>query len=356
MKVIKDSILLIVSLVTLWPISLLWEWVYRIRRLAYNFGILKREYFGVPIISVGNLTFGGTGKTPFTLWLARYMDSIDKKVLILMRGHKGALEHSHGVLKSGEMFKATAEDFGDEAILLSRRKIKSTIVVGKNRSKNLEYYFDIEKPDVVLLDDGHQHIRLHRSLNIILFDSLMPLTRYRVAPRGYLREGLSALSDADMVVLSRSDHVTRDKICALSDLIKKYTRADILIVEISYVPKGVYDLNYAPYKTYEQLRGMKVMCVAGIASPLSFFRMVELSGAEVVKKLAFPDHHDFRDSEIDSMLGEAKKIGAIILTTEKDIVKLRRPTFEDTIFYLEIDVNFMQSEDLVKERILQVLK
>ena len=116
------------------PFSWAWESVYQVRRFAYNYGVFKRNKFQVPIISVGNLTFGGTGKTPITLWIAEYFNSRERKVMILMRGYKGKLEHSSGILRSGKKIGFNPFYFGDEALLFARRLQNVSVVVGKNRS------------------------------------------------------------------------------------------------------------------------------------------------------------------------------------------------------------------------------
>ncbi len=159
------------SEILLTPLALLWEGVYRLRRAAYRYGTFEQRHFKVPIISIGNLSFGGTGKTPFTLWLAENLAKRNKSVMILMRGYKGKLEHQSGILRGGAKIGSTPLDFGDEAILLSRRLPEAAVVVGKNRADNLDKYFDEVRPDVVLLDDGHQHLRIARQLNFVFFDA-----------------------------------------------------------------------------------------------------------------------------------------------------------------------------------------
>lgn len=339
----------------LWPFSVLWESIYRIRRFAYNYKIFSQNSYRVPIISVGNISFGGTGKTPFILWLANYFATIDKKALIIMRGHKGTLEHDKGILRGNRKLGFNPIEYGDEALLLARRVKNASIVVGKNRSANLEYYFDEESPDVVLLDDGHQHLKIDRKLNIVLFDALMPLARYKVAPLGYLREGLNALADADIIVIGRADQVAPTKIIELKKLISNYVRPDIFFAEICYRPLGLYNTNYHLIFDILQIRGKRVICVAGIASPVSFFDIIQTLGAEIIDKVSYPDHHYFKKDEILSLTKKAKAHDAYIVTTEKDMVKIRRIVDDDNILFLEIDLNFINGEERVKEIIRKVI-
>ena len=316
----------------------------------FNYGLIKQNYFQVPIISIGNLTFGGTGKTPFTLWLSEYLGESNKRVLVLMRGYKGKLEHGSGLLKSGARLGYNPFEYGDEALLLARRLKNTFIAVGKKRSENLEHYFEEVSPDVVLLDDGHQHLKLNRDLNIVLFDSLMSLDRYKVAPSGYMREGFTALKDAQLVVLGRADQVSSNKLDELKKIISKYNH-EVSFAEICYRPTGLYNVSYQKVFDVDYLVGKKVICVAGIASPTSFFKNIEMLGMDVIHQESYPDHHYFKTEEITRLLEMAEKEDAYILTTEKDIVKIRRVSDSDRVLYLEIKVHFLKGEQNAKKMI-----
>ena len=169
------------------PLSFVWENFYRLRRSFYEYGFMKKSYFKVPVISVGNLTFGGTGKTPFIIWLTEFFNRESLVPAVLTRGYKGSLENKSGVIKSGQTFRSNPVDYGDEPLLISRRMKNGAVIVGKKRSDNLRKYFGEVNPDVILLDDGFQHLELYRSYNIILFDASMPLEQYKIAPIRYLR-------------------------------------------------------------------------------------------------------------------------------------------------------------------------
>lgn len=339
----------------LFPISLLWEFAYKMRRFFYQFHFFKRDTFQVPIISVGNLTFGGTGKTPFTLWLSQYFDSMGLRVMVLMRGYKGKLENGHGILRTSKKMAGGPIQFGDEAMMLFKRMENASVVVGKKRSQNLEYYYDQERADVVILDDGHQHLKLERDLNIVLFDSIMDIERYKVAPRGYLREGLTALSSSDIVVLSRCDLASDEQKEKLKQMIRSYTPPSVPIVETFYaghcLKNSMLKKVFEPY----ELQGRKVILIAGVASPDSFFKGIESYGAIIVHCESFSDHHEYKIDEIQRVLSMADKHDALIVTTEKDIVKIRRLSHHSRIVYLEIDLKFMSGEKELKKCISRVL-
>lgn len=338
------------------PLALLWEGYYRVRRFFYNYGYLKQNVFQVPIISIGNLTFGGTGKTPFTLWLSEFYARHELKVMILMRGYRGKLEKSSGILRGGRKLGYNPFDYGDEPLLLARRLESASIVVGRNRSENLRYYFNQEKPDIVLLDDGHQHLKLYRDLNIVLFDALMATDRYQVAPRGYMREGFSALKDADLVVIGRADQATRENIDSLKELVNRYAPPGTTIAEIGYRPSAVFNARTSKRYSVESLQGRKVICLAAIASPVSFYALVESLGADVVERHTFPDHHYFTGEEVALIVEAARERGAMVLTTEKDMVKLRRISDDEIIHYLEINVFFLDGAKETESLLLKAIR
>ncbi len=330
------------------PLSWIWSFIYYLRRIFYDYGMFKQRSFQVPIISVGNLTFGGTGKTPFTLWLSEYLYTKNKKVMILMRGYKGRLENSSGLLYSGKKINPDASDYGDEALLFARRLENATVVVGKKRSENLSFYFPKVEPDVVLLEDGHQHIKIKRKLNIVLFDALMPLSQYKVAPLGYMREGFQALKDADLVVIGRADLAKPTKIISLKELLIPHLPSGIKFAEVCFRPNGFYNCSYDLAYTLDQIRNRKVICVAGVANPQSFFKLLEDLGAEILVTESFPDHHFFKPDEINSLLSYAKSEDALIVTTEKDIVRIKKIVNDESIVFLEVDIHFLSGEKETK--------
>jgi len=213
------------------------------------------------------------------------------------------------------------------------------------------YYFQKELPDVVLLDDGHQHLRLKRDQNIVLFDSLMSLDRYHVAPLGYLREGMSALKDAHVVVLGRVDLVDSYKLESLKKMISAKIREDVPIVGMSYAPVHLEDVSFKKIFDCSEMENKKVIGLAGIAAPDSFFKMLKKLNVDMIDRVTFPDHHDFILEDIESIIEKAERENAYIVTTEKDIVKLRRVVTHPRIIYLYIKVDFVFGAEKLLEKI-----
>ncbi|HXH32509.1 MAG TPA: tetraacyldisaccharide 4'-kinase [Bacteriovoracaceae bacterium] len=331
------------------PISFLWEWVYRIRRSFYEYGVFRKTTFKVPVISVGNISFGGTGKTPTIIWLADWLISHNLTPVVLTRGYKGQLENSSGLLKSGQKFRLNPFDYGDEPLMISNKMKRGAVIVGKRRAQNLLKYFSEVQPDVVLLDDGFQHLQIYRSFNILLFDASMPLNLYKVAPLGYLREGLSSLKDADAIVISRADLVPKEKIQELLAAISQHFHHQPLLALTKYHPLGVFDVHDKYIFSIHELKGLRAIAVTAIASPDSFYKYLENFGVEIVEKVSFSDHYFFTPGDVNELLIKASQQSCIILCSEKDMVKMKRVSLDSRILFTKVKVEFLSGEtDLLK--------
>jgi tetraacyldisaccharide 4'-kinase len=337
------------------PLSMAWEWVYRFRRSFYEYGVLKKTTFKVPVISVGNLSFGGTGKTPTIIWLSDWMISRGLTPVVLTRGYKGQLEHSSGLLKSGQKFRLNPYDYGDEPLMISNKMSRGAVIVGKRRAENLLKYFAEVKPDVVLLDDGFQHLQIHRSFNIVLFDATMPLNLYKVAPLGYLREGLSAMKDADAIIITRADMVTKEKIEKLMSSLREHFHHSPPVALTSYRPLGVFDVHDKYIFSNHELKGLRAIAVTAIASPDSFYRYLESFGVEISERVSFPDHYFFTPEDVNDLLIKASQQSAIIICSEKDMVKMKRVSQDSRILFTKVKVEFISGENELDSCLSKVL-
>lgn len=345
-----------VKTTALTPLSIIWEWVYRLRRSLYEYGVLKKHTFKVPVISVGNLSFGGTGKTPTIVWLADWLNEKGLTPVVLTRGYKGQLEHSSGLLKSGQKFRLNPFDYGDEPLMISNKMKKGAVIVGKKRAENLLKYFSEVHPDVVLLDDGFQHLQIFRSFNLVLFDATMALQLYKVAPLGYLREDLSALKDADAIIISRADMVTKEKLDKLIKTISAHIHHNPPLALTRYQPLGVFDVHDKFIFSVHDLKGLKVIAVTAIASPESFYRYLESFGVEITEKVSFPDHYFFSPEDVNELLIKASQQSAIILCSEKDMVKMKRVSLDGRILFTKVKVEFMSGESELLDALSKVLR
>ncbi len=340
---------------SLMPLSFAWEWVYRIRRSFYEYGIFHKTVFKVPVISVGNLSFGGTGKTPTIIWLAEWLISQGLTPVVLTRGYKGQLEDSSGLLKSGQKFRLNPFDYGDEPLMISNKMSKGAVIVGKERAKNLLKYFWEVQPDVVLLDDGFQHLQIYRSFNIVLFDATMALDLYKVAPLGYLREGFSALKDADAIVISRTDLVTQEKLQKLQAMIAENIHHKPLFAYTRYHSVGVFDVHDKYIFSMHELKGLKVIAVTAIASPDSFYHYLEGAGVVLGEKVSFSDHYFFTPEDVNDLLIKASQQSAVIMCSEKDMVKMKRVSLDSRILFIKVKVEFISGEKELRSTLSKVL-
>jgi tetraacyldisaccharide 4'-kinase len=338
------------------PLSFAWDWVYRIRRSFYEYGVFRKTTFKVPVISVGNLSFGGTGKTPTIIWLAEWLIQLGLTPVVLTRGYKGQLEHSSGLLKSGQKFRLNPYDYGDEPLMISNKMSRGAVIVGKRRAENLLKYFSEVKPDVVLLDDGFQHLQIYRSFNIVLFDATMPLNLYKVAPLGYLREGMSALKHADAIVISRADMVSSEKLQILKAKISEHFHHNPPIALTSYKPVGVFDVHDKYIFSIHELKGLRAIAVTAIASPDSFYKYLESFEVEISERVSFPDHYFFTPEDVNDLLIKASQQSAIILCSEKDMVKMKRVSLDSRILFTKVKVEFISGESELLQGLSKVLR
>jgi len=306
------------------PISALYGASVRLRGWSYTSGILRTFRLRSPVISVGNLTMGGTGKTPTTIALGKRLLDSGHRVAVLSRGYKG--DHSGGPLlvSDGQRIHTTASEAGDEALVIARNLPRALVAVAKRRAEAgawLEKHFGV---DIHLLDDGFQHLQLHRDLNLLVVDVTNPFGG-GLPPQGRLREPLDAICRADAVILSRTEvgH-----------------RYDELIAEVRRYKPGVpcllarqklvslRKLGEEEELPLESLGGFGVVAFAGIANPTQFLTTLEQAGIRVIQFVGFPDHHYYRAQDYQRLVRECEKLNVTsLITTEKDAEKLSSAEF-----------------------------
>lgn len=302
----------------LWPFSIIYRIGLAIFLGFYAIGVRKRHRLSVPVISVGNLTFGGTGKTPAVQTICRLLRERGRKVVILSRGHGGSAT-APAVVSDGERILLTASEAGDEPALLAKSLPGVPVVVGKDRRITGELACERFSPDVIVLDDGLQYWQLYRDLDIIVLSAARPLGSGFVMPVGDLREPASGLKRAGIVLMNtggRTDIEFAEKrvhnLAGGADIFRCAHKPDKFIRASDGEP---LDLSWA--------NGRSVLAFCGIGRPASFFDMLESLGASVVSRIVFPDHHNYTDDDIARIERERKSCGAqVVITTEKDLARL----------------------------------
>jgi tetraacyldisaccharide 4'-kinase len=292
-------------------------------------------------ISIGNLTAGGTGKTPATLMLAEWAAAEGLNAAVLSRGYGGANKKAT-IVSDGVRILADPETVGDEACLLAQRLKGVPVVVSKNRYHGGLLAHNRFNSSFFILDDGYQHLALKRDLNLLLLDSLSPFGNGRLLPWGPLREPVSEIRRADAVILTRALELN-DK--GMAEF--KKALVGVQLFRADHVPEGVIfpsgDQSYPP----AFLKGRRVAAFAGIGRPESFRETLMGLGAEVSFFKPFPDHHPFTGDEIRSLIKEKNNAGAdLIITTEKDWMRAASLFPEDqSAAYLTIRFDLMDDKE-----------
>ena len=279
----------------------------------------------VPVISVGNITAGGTGKTPCILMLAELFRSIGKKPAIISRGYKSGLEKEGGCVSDGSSILVSQQMAGDEPYMMARKLPSVPIFIGKDRIASVKRA-EAMGVDILLLDDGFQYWKLRRDQDIILIDATNPFGYGHGLPRGLLREPLDALSRASLFILTKSDQVHLTDLMEIREELARLAPG-VPVLSSTHAPSKV--VPYEKWKaflhegTLEDVRMKKAYLVSGIGNPAAFKKTAREAGLRPVGGMPFPDHHRYTEEDVRNAISEAKAKGAeLIVMTEKDAVKM----------------------------------
>ena len=290
-------------------------------RAGYASGVRRRRRLSCPVVSIGNLTLGGTGKTPLTEWTAQWYRRQGWRVAVLSRGYGGTLTDQPQVVSVGDGPVADWRTAGDEAVLLARRLPGVPVLVGRDRYASGLYACERFGAQVLVLDDGFQHHALHRDCDIVLIDASNPFGCGALLPRGTLREPLRALRRAQVIVLSRVE-TAGDAVPGLCERIRRYAgRQPIYRMVVN--PAGLYRCGTGCSVEPSWLRQRRVAAFAGLGNPRAFVASLARCGARVAAFLAFPDHHPYTPADWQAICDAACREGVeALVTTEKDAVRL----------------------------------
>lgn len=317
------------------------------RSALYKHGVLKTRALRHPVISVGNLTVGGTGKTPFVAHLAQLLKGAGYQPIILSRGYKGKAEGTTLLVSDEKTILSEPENCGDEAYWLASRLQGVPVVVGKNRYRGGRLIEDQYEKVVYVLDDGYQHLQLKRNLNILILDATDPFGDAALLPKGRLREPLSAIERADLVVITRS-HFSFDQ-DEIEIAIRKRNRV-VPILYFHHDATALSDLKNGRVVTPRSFLGKRVIALAAIGNPAVFLRDLAHYQIRVVDQFLFRDHSPFSQPQLDGILKRLHQLDAeAIVTTEKDAVRLQRLRFvQGQILSLQIEVRAEDPEEYRK--------
>ena len=324
----KSGIIAEILLLILRLFSLIYGLGVDVMLSLYKYGILKQHKLPCKVISLGNITIGGTGKTPTAQKLAALIQSMGFKVVVLNRGYRSGWKGEVGLVSDGKKIFMTAGEAGDEAFLLAKNLPGVPVVIGKNRSVTGDYAVNKLKAEVIILDDGYQHWQLVRDLDIVLIDALNIFGNNFLLPRGTLREPLANLNRAHAFLLTKVDQSTDNARDTIKDTVARYNDK-ALVVESIHCPKGFIEIEEW-YKgsrptavALEEIQGCRVIAFSAIGNPSSFERTVSNLGATIADTIRYPDHHHYSMLEMQTAMQQAVEAGACaIITTDKDAVKI----------------------------------
>lgn len=316
-------------------LSAVYRTILSVREFLYKKSLKRSKKLPSKVISIGNLTLGGTGKTPAVIALAEEAKKRGCKPCILTRGYKGTAKAPCMAGKDNEPFLNTYQA-GDEPTLMTYRLKGIPVVIGKNRylaGLSAISELGLNTIDMFILDDGFQHWALHRDLDILLIDATNPFGNEKLFPEGILREPLKAIERADIIIITKTNAVSREQIDVLRMNIKQYNPDAPVYTAVhmptTFVnPKGIL-------KQLDFINQRRIYAFSGIANPAYFKTTLSSMGAQIVKFKPFRDHYFYKQQDIDRIAESAD--GLDIITTEKDLVKLKELRLPENIFALRVD-------------------
>lgn len=344
----------------LFALSLLYERIVQLRLYFYRKRIFRERTLGCLVISIGNLTVGGTGKTPVVEKFARALQTGGRRVAILSRGYKSQPKPTKKTLvdrlfskdvdpprivSDGQMVYLDSVTAGDEPHMLARNLKDVIVLVDKDRVKSGRYAIDNWKVDTLLLDDGLQYLHLKHRLDIVLVDRQQPFGNEFLLPRGTLREPPRNLRRASYIFITKNTGEPNDK---LIERIRLYNRT-AEIIECAHRPLYLQNIHTGERLGLDRLRGAFIGSICGIAAPESFEGALKRLGANVNLGLRFIDHHYYTDAEIRGFMNRCiRRDLAMIVTTEKDAVRMPALPISEVkvpIYFMRVEIEIVTGHE-----------
>ncbi len=324
-----------------------------LRNFLYSKGWLKAHQANAKVISVGNITTGGTGKTPLVIWLCNHIISNFKfqisnsECAILTRGYK--------VTKNS---KLKTQNYEDEPAILAESCPEAQVIVNPDRIAGAAEAVEKFGAKVLIMDDGFQHRRLARDLDIVTIDATQPFGYGKLLPAGMLREPVTALKRADAVVITRCDQIIKDKLAELEQTLQQIN-PNMIVARSIHAPACAKSEENQEISV-ENLKDKKIFAFCGIGNPDAFFKTIKGLGAEMIGSKVYNDHHHYTEDEIADIQKQAERLEAdLILTTQKDWFStqyaIRNTQYEIPFAYLTIELKFLAGEDKFRALIKNTL-
>jgi tetraacyldisaccharide 4'-kinase len=326
------------AVITLTPLSGLYGVAMKARRALYRRGFFRVNEIGVPVISVGNLTTGGTGKTPLVEWIARALAQRQERLCILTRGYGREHPGRRVLVSNGSEMFSDARGAGDEPLLLAEKlKGEAAVICDADRVAAAHWAIENLGTKLFILDDGFQHLRMARDYNIVAIDATNPWGNRRLLPAGNLRESPHQLARADCIVITRADDLAQTQ--TLKPEIDRLSKGRPVFLSRMRVAglRKLSDLKDGA--SGEDLKSVPAAAFCGVGNPESFFAQLRRDGYTLCHTRVFPDHHYYTQEEINALISQSSQRGAhALLTTAKDEVKLRSFKFEMPSYVVDVAI------------------
>jgi len=313
----------------LYVFSAIYGTLIRNRDIFYRRGIFSQKRLPCKVVSIGNITVGGTGKTPMTICLAEMLTGLGYKVVVVSRGYRGRVEKKGGIVSNGREILMGPDSSGDEPFMMASMLNNIPVVVGQNRYNAGLLAIRNFNPDIILLDDGFQHRKLFRDIDLLLLDSRRPFGNGRLIPRGVLREPVVSIKRADAFILTRSSSdntEARNTISAVSNnqpVFEAYNTFYFFKAGKGGASSPASDFRDQVSENFGSVAGKKVVAFSGIAGNDHFRRTLEECKCDVPEFFGFPDHYRYTAGDIERISKSVRDRKAeLVMTTEKDFARM----------------------------------
>ncbi len=341
------------------PFSPFYSQLMRIRSFLYRKKVLKSYALPVPVISVGNLTMGGSGKSPLVIFLCRFLLANGCKPAVISRGYRGTSQKAVNIVSDGKSILMNPRQAGDEPVMIAQAVPGLIVATGKKRIYPARHVIERYGCDSIILDDGFQHLSIRRDLDLVLFDTVFFAGNSRVFPGGDLREPVSALNRCDAFILTNVTAENKKRMSKCRELLlKRFPEKKLFTTTTTHHYALFYHPSVntaAPMRTRISELPERCLGFCGIANPERFWHSLRALGLNPVTVISFPDHHLYGPNDMQKLSESAKrhKVNAII-TTEKDMVKLAELRHQlPNLYSLPLDMNIDHD---FKRDVLDVVK
>jgi len=324
------------------PFSLLYGFGSWLRLQCYQYGLLLSFKSSIPVISVGNLTTGGTGKTPVVDWLVKRLKERGYHPAIVSRGYGGQFSGEFGFVSDGKKILMNPLASGDEPVLLAQRNPQVPVLIARKRINAIKEIVRTGCADVIVLDDAFQHLAVKRDVDLVLVDALRPFGNGWPLPAGNLRGFRRELERADIILRTRC----ADGVVDLHNRVPTFRSLHRFATEATSLNGDIVPM--------EKLQGLKLVAFAGIADPDGFFSALEKSGMQLIEKISLPDHENY-PAEIIAKINTLSKTSYALATTEKDAVKLKANMFNIPCYKISVTLEVVEVKDFM-EKILEKVR